>query len=106
MIVVSRETTAQTGRDQYENGAGKNRPQTFHRKNNKRFAGKGQSFVAADSTDKKPLNAKSPSRQAAKKERTLCAFAPLRLCVKNVRVPELNPDRAFCAFWRLKFLAI
>ncbi|MGD0413431.1 MAG: hypothetical protein ABSC18_17200 [Verrucomicrobiota bacterium] len=48
MIVVSRETTAHTGRDQYENGAGKNRPQTFHGKNNKRFAGKGQSFVAAD----------------------------------------------------------
>jgi hypothetical protein len=30
MIVVSGETTAQTGRDQHENGAVKNRPQTFH----------------------------------------------------------------------------
>ena len=37
MIVVSRETTAQSGRDQYENGAVKNRPQTFHGTKNKRF---------------------------------------------------------------------
>jgi hypothetical protein len=41
-IVVPRETTAQTRRDQDENGAGKNRPQTFHGPKNNRLAAKGQ----------------------------------------------------------------
>ncbi len=32
---------------------------------------------------KGPFNAKTPRRQDAKIEETLCVFATLRLCVKN-----------------------
>jgi len=36
----------------------------------------------SDGTDKRPFNAKTQSRKDAKREETLCDFAPLRLCVK------------------------
>jgi hypothetical protein len=42
--------------------------------------------ISRISRTKMIFNAKTPSRKDAKKDRTLCAFAPSRLCVKSDQV--------------------